>query len=122
MLECVQQGANIVCLQELVNTIYFCQTEEYEHFDLAQPLDGPLVQHFQSIAKDNDVVIVVPFFERRASGVYHNTAVVLDADGSTAGVYRKMHIPDDLASWRSFTSRPEILASKLSPRNLVKWV
>ena len=61
VLECVQQGANIVCLQELVNTIYFCQTEEYEHFDLAQPLDGPLVQHFQSIAKDNDVVIVVPF-------------------------------------------------------------
>ena len=120
VLECVQQGANIVCLQELVNTIYFCQTEEYEHFDLAQPLDGPLVQHFQSIAKDNDVVIVVPFFERRASGVYHNTAVVLDADGSTAGVYRKMHIPDDPGFMEKFYFTPGDLGFKAIPTKFGK--
>ncbi|MEC8052353.1 MAG: carbon-nitrogen hydrolase [Myxococcota bacterium] len=120
VLECVQQGANIVCLQELVNTIYFCQNEEYEHFDLAQPLDGPLVQHFKSVAKANDVVIIVPFFERRASGVYHNTAVVLDADGSTAGVYRKMHIPDDPGFMEKFYFTPGDLGFKAIPTKFGK--
>ena len=115
VLECVENGANIVCLQELVNTVYFCQTEEYEHFDLAQPLDGPLVQHFQTLAKANDVVIVVPFFERRVSGVYHNSAVVVDADGSTAGVYRKMHIPDDPGFMEKFYFTPGDLGFKAIP-------
>ena len=74
---CVAEGANIVCLQELVNTIYFCQTEEYQHFDLAQPIDGLLVKHFQSVAQEDGTVIIVPFFERRTSGVYHNSACLL---------------------------------------------
>ena len=120
VLECVQQGANIVCLQELVNTIYFCQTEEYEHFDLAQPLDGPLVQHFQSLAKANNVVIIVPFFERRTSGVYHNSAVVVDADGSHAGVYRKMHIPDDPGFMEKFYFTPGDLGFKAIPTKFGK--
>ena len=118
--QCVAEGANIVCLQELVNTIYFCQTEEYQHFDLAQPVDGPLVKHFQSVAKENDTVIVVPFFERRTSGVYHNSAVVVDADGSIAGLYRKMHIPDDPGFMEKFYFTPGDLGFKAIPTKFGK--
>ena len=89
------QGAQIVCLQELFASQYFCHDEKIELFDLAEPIDGPSFQTFQPIARDRGIVIIVPFFEKRAAGLYHNSAVVIDADGSIAGFYRKMHIPHD---------------------------
>ena len=110
--ECVSQGAQVVCLQELVNTLYFCQREEYEHFELAEAKDGATVKHFESIASELRVVIVVPFFERRASGVYHNSATVIDADGTNLGLYRKMHIPDDPGFMEKFYFAPGDLGFK----------
>lgn len=104
--DCVAQGAQVVCLQELVSTLYFCQREEYEHFDLAEAPDGPTVKHFEALASELRVVIVVPFFERRASGVYHNSAAVIDADGTNLGLYRKMHIPDDPGFMEKFYFAP----------------
>lgn len=89
------KGAQIICLQELFSTPYFCTVQTPERFELAESLSGPTVQKFQTLAKELEVVIVLPFFERRTPGVYHNSAAVLDADGSLLGVYRKMHIPDD---------------------------
>ena len=103
---CVSQGAQVVCLQELVNTLYFCQREEYEHFELAEASDGPTVKHFEALAQELRAVIVVPFFERRASGVYHNSAAVIDADGTNLGLYRKMHIPDDPGFMEKFYFAP----------------
>ena len=91
----VQDGARIVCLQELFATRYFCQVEDSAQFDLAEPLDGPTVAHMQGVAAELETVLVVPFFEKRAPGVYHNSAAVIEADGSVCGIYRKMHIPDD---------------------------
>ena len=90
-------GANLVVLQELHNTPYFCQTEDTRMFDLAETIPGPSTEYFSAIAARCGVVIVTSLFEKRAVGLYHNTAVVFDADGSIAGVYRKMHIPDDPA-------------------------
>jgi len=89
------QGADLVLLQELHNSLYFCQAEDASNFDLAEPVPGPTSQLLEQLARKLNIVIVSSVFERRAPGVYHNTAVVMDRDGSTAGRYRKMHIPDD---------------------------
>ena len=99
-------GANLVVLQELHNTPYFCQTENTALFDLAEPIPGPSTVFYSEIASAYNVVLVTSLFERRAPGLYHNTAVVFDADGSIAGKYRKMHIPDDPAYYEKFYFTP----------------
>lgn len=93
--EAARQGANIICLQELFRSVYFCQVEDHEYFKLAEPIPGPSTDLLTAAAKEHGVVIVASLFERRAPGLYHNTAAIIDADGSLLGVYRKMHIPDD---------------------------
>ncbi|HSH45831.1 MAG TPA: carbon-nitrogen hydrolase [Longimicrobiales bacterium] len=93
--EAAGRGARIVCMQELFDAPYFCKVQEAERFDLAEPMPGPTVERMQRLASELEVVIIVPMFEKRAAGVYHNSAAVIDADGSLLGVYRKMHIPDD---------------------------
>src|SRR5262245_15900300 len=90
-----RQGAQIICTQELFRSQYFCQSEDYENFKLAEPIPGPTSTAFQKLAKKYKVVIVASLFEKRTAGVYHNTAAVIDADGKLLGTYRKMHIPDD---------------------------
>ena len=96
------EGAKIVCLQELYRTPYFCRTEDPKNFDLAETIPGPSTAAFSKLAKATDTVIVASLFEKRASGVYHNTAVVIDADGKLLGKYRKMHIPDDPGFYEKF--------------------
>ncbi|MEG2573248.1 MAG: nitrilase-related carbon-nitrogen hydrolase, partial [Bacteroides sp.] len=93
--QCVAQGAQLVVLQELHNSLYFCQTEDTKLFDLAEPIPGPSTGFYGEIAARHGIVLVTSLFEKRAPGLYHNTAVVFDTDGSVAGKYRKMHIPDD---------------------------
>jgi N-carbamoylputrescine amidase len=88
-------GAQIICLKELFNAPYFCKSQHSERFDLAEPIPGPTTDVMQKLAKELDVVLIVPLFERQAKGVYRNSAAIIDADGSLMGVYRKMHIPDD---------------------------
>lgn len=100
------QGARLIVLQELHNGLYFCQTENVDNFDLAEPIPGPSTELFGSLAKELSVVIVTSLFERRAAGLYHNTAVVIDSDGGVAGKYRKMHIPDDPAYYEKFYFTP----------------
>ena len=104
--EAAQQGAQLVVLQELHNSIYYCQTENTELFDLAETIPGPSTERFGKLAKELGVVIVTSLFERRATGLYHNTAVVIERDGSIAGKYRKMHIPDDPAYYEKFYFTP----------------
>ncbi len=99
-------GAQLVVLQELHNTPYFCQVESVDSFDLAEPIPGPSTEFFGALAREHDVVIVTSLFERRASGLYHNTAVVMERDGSIAGIHRKMHIPDDPAYYEKFYFTP----------------
>ena len=99
-------GARVVCLPELFRTRYFCQTEETAFFDLAEPIPGPTTDALSAAARDAGVVVIVPVFERRAPGVCHNSAAVIDADGTIAGVYRKMHIPDDPAFYEKFYFTP----------------
>jgi N-carbamoylputrescine amidase len=99
-------GAQLIVLQELHNSLYFCQTEDPSCFDLAEPIPGPSTDHFGALARELGVVIVTSLFEHRAAGLYHNTAVVLDSDGSIAGRYRKMHIPDDPAYYEKFYFTP----------------
>lgn len=99
-------GAELIILQELHNGLYFCQEENVDFFDQAEPIPGPSTEHFSALAKKLSVVIVTSLFERRAAGLYHNTAVVLDKDGSIAGKYRKMHIPDDPAYYEKFYFTP----------------
>lgn len=101
-----QEGAQLIVLQELHNSLYFCQTENVDLFDLAEPIPGPSTEHFGRLARQHGVVIVTSLFERRAAGLYHNTAVVLERDGSIAGKYRKMHIPDDPAYYEKFYFTP----------------
>ena len=101
-----KRGAQLVVLQELQNSLYFCQEENVENFELAEPIPGPSTQMFGEIAKQFGVVIVTSLFERRAAGLYHNTAVVIEKDGSIAGKYRKMHIPDDPAYYEKFYFTP----------------
>lgn len=100
------QGADLVVLQELHNSLYFCQTENTDVFDLAEPIPGKSTDQFGLLAKELGVVIVLSLFEKRAPGLYHNTAVVLEKDGSIAGKYRKMHIPDDPAYYEKFYFTP----------------
>jgi N-carbamoylputrescine amidase len=99
-------GANIVCTQELFRSPYFCQSEDYGAFALAEPVPGPTTAAFQALARARGIVVVVSLFERRAPGLYHNTAAVIDADGSLLGVYRKMHIPDDPLYYEKFYFTP----------------
>lgn len=101
-----KQGAELIVLQELHNSLYFCQTENVDLFDLAEPIPGPSTEFFGAIAKECGVVIVTSLFEKRAAGLYHNTAVVIERDGSIAGKYRKMHIPDDPAYYEKFYFTP----------------
>ena len=101
-----QQGAELIILQELHNGLYFCQTEDVNVFDQAEPIPGPSTEFFGALAKQLGVVIVTSLFERRATGLYHNTAVVLEKDGTIAGKYRKMHIPDDPGYYEKFYFTP----------------
>ena len=101
-----KRGAELIVLQELHNGLYFCQTEDVDNFDLAEPIPGPSTNFFGEIARQNNVVIVTSLFERRAPGLYHNTAVVIERDGTIAGKYRKMHIPDDPAYYEKFYFTP----------------
>ena len=101
-----KQGAQLIVLQELHNSLYFCQIETVDNFDLAEPIPGPSTAFFSEIAAANSVVIVTSLFEKRAAGLYHNTSVVIEKDGSIAGKYRKMHIPDDPAYYEKFYFTP----------------
>ena len=101
-----KRGAKIVCLQELFRSLYFCQSEDQRNFKLAEAVPGPSTEVLSAVARRNKVVIVASLFERRTAGIYHNTAVVLDADGSIAGKYRKMHIPDDPLYYEKFYFAP----------------
>ncbi|MGF1450383.1 MAG: carbon-nitrogen hydrolase [Opitutales bacterium] len=93
--QAAEQGAQVICLQELFNLPYFCRVQDPALFDLAEPIPGPTTQALQAVAKDLGIVLVVPLFEKRAGGLYHNSAAILDADGTLLGVYRKQHIPQD---------------------------
>lgn len=104
--EAAQQGAELVVLQELHNSLYFCQVESTDNFDLAEPIPGPSTEFYGAVAKECGVVLVTSLFERRAAGLYHNTAVVFEKDGTMAGKYRKMHIPDDPAYYEKFYFTP----------------
>lgn len=101
-----KRGAELVVLQELHNSLYFCQIEDVDNFDLAEPIPGPSTDFYGALAREYNVVIVTSLFERRAPGLYHNTAVVMERDGSIAGKYRKMHIPDDPAYYEKFYFTP----------------
>lgn len=103
---CAEKGAQLIVLQELHNGLYFCQTEDTEQFDLAETIPGPSTTDFGALAKELGVVIVLSLFEKRAVGLYHNTAVVIEKDGTIAGKYRKMHIPDDPAYYEKFYFTP----------------
>lgn len=104
--ECAKQGAQLVVLQELHNTPYFCQVENVDNFDLAEPIPGASTELYSAVAKQLNIVLVTSLFEKRATGLYHNTAVVFDTDGTIAGTYRKMHIPDDPAYYEKFYFTP----------------
>ncbi len=107
-----KSGAQIISTQELFRSQYFCQSEDHENFKLAEPIPGPSTDAFQKLAKKYKVVIVASLFEKRASGVYHNTAAIIDADGSLLGIYRKMHIPDDPLFYEKFYFTPGDLGFK----------
>ena len=100
------KSAQVICLPELFATKYFCQTEDSAQFDFAEPVPGPTTEQFSAVARELGVVLVVPVFERRAAGIYHNSAVVLDATGATCGIYRKMHIPDDPQFYEKYYFAP----------------
>jgi N-carbamoylputrescine amidase len=110
--QAAMQGAQIVCLPELFRTQYFCQREDHALFDLAESIPGPTSNALAAVARENRIVIVASVFERRAPGLYHNTAIVLDSDGSTKGIYRKMHIPDDPLYYEKFYFTPGDLGFK----------
>jgi len=103
---CASQGAQLIVLPELHNSLYFCQTENTQVFDLAETIPGPSTKLFGNLAKELGVVLVLSLFEKRAAGIYHNTAVVMEKDGTIAGKYRKMHIPDDPAYYEKFYFTP----------------
>ena len=110
--DAARRGAQVVCLPELYRTPYFCQREDAALFDLAETVPGPSTERLSRVAREHGVAVVVPIFERRAPGLYHNSAVILDADGTTAGFYRKMHIPDDPAFYEKFYFTPGDLGFK----------
>ncbi|KAF0151700.1 MAG: N-carbamoylputrescine amidase [Ignavibacteria bacterium] len=101
-----KQGAQIICLPELYRSQYFCQKEDFSLFDLAETIPGPSTKAFQKAARENKTAIVLPIFEKRAPGIYHNTVVMIDADGAILGLYRKMHIPDDPAYYEKYYFAP----------------
>lgn len=107
-----KKGAQIICTQELFRSLYFCQTEDHKNFELAEKIPGPATDAFCKLAKKYNVVIVASLFEKRAAGVYHNTAAIIDADGSLNGIYRKMHIPDDPLFYEKFYFTPGDLGFK----------
>ena len=111
--EAAAKGAQIVCLQELFTSLYFCDVEDYDNFGLAETIPGPSTESLQTVAKELGVVIIASLFEKRAQGIYHNTTAVLDADGSYLGKYRKMHIPDDPAFYEKFYFTPGDLGYKV---------
>ncbi len=111
--DAASKGAQIVCLQELFTSLYFCDVEDYENFKLAEPIPGPTTDALSAIAKETGVVIIASLFEKRAQGIYHNTTAVLDADGAYLGKYRKMHIPDDPAYYEKFYFTPGDLGYKI---------
>lgn len=104
--EAARRGANIICTQELFRSQYFCQSEDHTHFKLAEPIPGPSTAAFQRLARRHAVVVVASLFEKRAPGLYHNTAVIIDANGTLLGLYRKMHIPDDPLYYEKFYFTP----------------
>jgi N-carbamoylputrescine amidase len=104
--EAARMGAQVVCLPELYRSPYFCQREDQALFDLAEPVPGPSTERLGEVARRTGAAVIAPIFERRAPGIYHNSAVVLDADGAVAGLYRKMHIPDDPAFYEKFYFTP----------------
>ena len=107
--EVAARGAELVVLQELHNSLYFCQVESTDNFDLAEPIPGPSTDFYGNLAREHGIVLVTSLFERRSAGLYHNTAVVFERDGSIAGTYRKMHIPDDPAYYEKFYFTPGAL-------------
>jgi N-carbamoylputrescine amidase len=111
--EAAKGGANIICLQELYTSLYFCDVESYENFKLAEPIPGKTTDELSALAKSLGVVIIASLFEKRAEGLYHNTTAVLDADGTYLGKYRKMHIPDDPAYFEKFYFTPGDLGYKV---------
>lgn len=118
--ELAAQGAELVVLQELHDSLYFCQTEDVSLFDLAVEIPGNITNFYSNIAKKNGVVLVTSLFEKRATGLYHNTAVVFDKDGSIAGKYRKMHIPDDPAYYEKFYFCPGDIGFEPIPTSIGK--
>lgn len=110
--QAARKGAQIISTQELFTSQYFCQSEDHEYFKLAESIPGPSTKAFQKLAKARGVVIVASLFEKRASGLYHNTAAIIDADGSLLGIYRKMHIPDDPLYYEKFYFTPGDLGFK----------
>jgi N-carbamoylputrescine amidase len=104
--QAASRGAQIVCLQELFNSRYFCQAEKGERFELAEPIPGPTTATMQVLARELEIVLIVPLFERQAAGIYRNSAAVIDADGTLLGVYRKMHIPDDPLFYEKYYFTP----------------
>src|SRR5262249_26512060 len=114
------QGAQIICTQELFGSQYFCQSEDHRFFGWAETVPGPTTEAFQKFAKKHQVVVVVSLFEKRAPGLYHNTAAVLDADGSLLGLYRKMHIPDDPLYYEKFYFTPGDLGFRAWPTRHAK--
>lgn len=111
--EAAAKGAQIVCLQELFTSLYFCDVEDYDNFKLAEPIPGPSTDALSIVAKNLGVVIIASLFEKRAQGLYHNTTAILDADGAYLGKYRKMHIPDDPAYYEKFYFTPGDLGYKV---------
>ena len=111
--EAADKGAQIICLQELFSSLYFCDVEDHENFKLGEAIPGPTTVKMQAIAKELGVVLIVSLFEKRAQGLYHNTAAIIDADGSYLGKYRKMHIPDDPGYYEKFYFTPGDLGYKV---------
>lgn len=120
IVDLASRGAELIVLQELHNSLYFCQTENVDNFDLAEPIPGPSTHFYGLLAQRLKVVIVLSLFERRAPGLYHNTAVVIEKDGSIAGKYRKMHIPDDPAYYEKFYFTPGDLGFHPIPTSVGK--
>src|SRR5690606_27633739 len=114
------KGAEIICLQELFTSLYFCDVERYDNFDLAESIPGPSTEALQATAAELEVVIVASLFEKRAEGLYHNTTAVIDADGSYLGKYRKMHIPDDPGFYEKFYFTPGDLGYKVFKTKFAK--
>ncbi|HVK49006.1 MAG TPA: carbon-nitrogen hydrolase [Pseudobacter sp.] len=118
--EAADKGAQIVCLQELFTSLYFCDVEDYENFKLAEPIPGPSTETLQTVAAEKGVVIIASLFEKRTQGLYHNTTAVIDADGKYLGKYRKMHIPDDPAYYEKFYFTPGDLGYKVFDTKFAK--